>query len=443
MRRKLSHMQIIALGFFLMIITGTILLMLPISNQERVWTPFVDALFTATSASCVTGQVVRDTATYWSSFGHVVIITLIQIGGLGFMTIATLFFLACRKRMGLRKRAVMVESISYSQVAGILPFVKKIILGTMMFEGIGAVLLSIRFIPQFGLGRGIAYSVFHSISAFCNAGFDLMGIREPYISFCDYSGDWLVSLTIMFLVVMGGLGFMVWDDLLQKKHHVRRYSLHTKIVLTMSGVLLFGGAALFFLFERNNLGAEMPLHEQILTALFDSVTARTAGFNTTDTAALTDSSKLLTMMLMFIGGNSGSTAGGVKTTTVAVILIYTVCGLKGHQHATVFGRRLEEDSLKKATYVFFANLLLVLGGTLVICTIQNIGVVDVLFECFSAGGTVGMTTGITRDLNTVSKLVIIFLMYCGRVGSISFGSALLEKRALPPVTAPTEQITIG
>ncbi|MBQ4564357.1 MAG: Trk family potassium uptake protein [Lachnospiraceae bacterium] len=443
MRRKLSHMQIIALGFFLMIITGTILLMLPISNQERVWTPFVDALFTATSASCVTGQVVRDTATYWSSFGHVVIITLIQIGGLGFMTIATLFFLACRKRMGLRKRAVMVESISYSQVAGILPFVKKIILGTMMFEGIGAVLLSIRFIPQFGLGRGIAYSVFHSISAFCNAGFDLMGIREPYISFCDYSGDWLVSLTIMFLVVMGGLGFMVWDDLLQKKHHVRRYSLHTKIVLTMSGVLLFGGAALFFLFERNNLGAEMSLHEQILTALFDSVTARTAGFNTTDTAALTDSSKLLTMMLMFIGGNSGSTAGGIKTTTVAVILIYTVCGLKGHQHATVFGRRLEEDSLKKATYVFFANLLLVLGGTLVICTIQNIGVVDVLFECFSAGGTVGMTTGITRDLNTVSKLVIIFLMYCGRVGSISFGSALLEKRALPPVTAPTEQITIG
>ncbi len=443
MRRRLSHMQIIALGFFLMIVTGTLLLMLPISSQGREWTPFIDALFTATSASCVTGQVVRDTATYWSSFGHVVIITLIQIGGLGFMTIATLFFLACRKRMGLRKRAVMVESISYSQVAGILPFVKKIILGTLFFEGIGALILSIRFIPEFGLRRGIAYSIFHAISAFCNAGFDLMGIKEPYSSFCDYSGDWLVNLTIMFLVVMGGLGFMVWDDLLQKKHHVRRYSLHTKIVLTMSFVLIFGGATLFFLFERNNLGTDMPLHEQVLTALFDSVTARTAGFNTTDTAALTDSSKLLTMILMFIGGNSGSTAGGVKTTTIAVILIYTVCGLKGYQHATVFGRRLEEDSLKKATYVFFANLLLVLGGTLVICTIQNIGVVDVLFECFSAGGTVGMTTGITRDLKTVSKLVVIFLMYCGRVGSISFGSALMERRALPPVTAPTEQITIG
>ncbi len=443
MRHKLSHMQIIALGFFLMIVTGTLLLMLPIASQERVWTPFIDALFTATSASCVTGQVVRDTATYWSAFGHVVIITLIQIGGLGFMTIATLFFLACRKRMGLRKRAVMVESISYSQVAGILPFVKKIVLGTLFFEGMGAVLLSIRFIPEFGLGRGIAYSVFHAISAFCNAGFDLMGIREPYSSFCNYSGDWLVSLTVIFLIVMGGLGFMVWDDLWQKKFHVRRYSLHTKIVLTMSAVLIFGGATLFFLFEQDNLGAEMPLHEQILTALFDSVTARTAGFNTTDTGALTDSSKLLTMILMFIGGNSGSTAGGVKTTTIAVILIYTVCGLRGHQHATVFGRRLEEDSIKKATYVFFANLMLVLGGTLVICTVQNIGVVDVLFECFSAGGTVGMTTGITRDLTTVSKMVIIFLMYCGRVGSISFGSALLERRALPPVTAPTEQITIG
>ena len=443
MRRKLSHMQVIAVGFFLMIMTGTFLLMLPIASRERVWTPFIDALFTATSASCVTGQVVRDTATYWSAFGHVVIITLIQIGGLGFMTIATLFFLACRKRMGLRKRAVMVESISYSQVAGILPFVKKIIFGTLFFEGVGAVLLSIRFIPEFGLGRGLAYSVFHAISAFCNAGFDLMGVKEPYISFCDYSGDWLVSGTLMFLIVMGGLGFMVWDDLFQKKHHVRRYSLHTKIVLTMFVILTFGGTVLFFLFERNNLGAELPLHEQILTALFDSVTARTAGFNTTDTAALTDSSKLLTMMLMFIGGNSGSTAGGVKTTTVAAILIYTVCGLKGHQHATVFGRRLEEDSLKKATYVFFANLMLVLGGTLVICTVQQIGVVDVLFECFSAGGTVGMTTGITRNLNMISKLVIIFLMYCGRVGSISFGSALLEKRALPPVTAPTEQITIG
>lgn len=443
MRRKLSHMQIIALGFFLMIMVGTVLLMLPISSRSGQWTAFIDALFTATSASCVTGQVVKDTGTYWSTFGHVVIIVLIQVGGLGFMTIATLFFLACRKRMGLRKRAVMVESISYSQVAGILPFVKKIVLGTLFFEGMGALLLSIRFIPEFGPGRGIAYSVFHAISAFCNAGFDLMGIKEPYSSFCDYSGDWLVSLTIMFLIVMGGLGFMVWEDIGQKKLDVRRYSLHTKIVLTMSAVLIFGSTALFFLFERDNLGAGLPLHEQVLTALFDSVTARTAGFNTTDTAGLTDSSKLLTIILMFIGGNSGSTAGGVKTTTIAVILIYTVCGLRGHQHATVFGRRLEEDSIKKATYVFFTNLLLALGGTLVICGVQKFDVLDVMVECFSAGGTVGMTTGITRELNTVSKLVIIFLMYCGRVGSISFGSALLEKRALPPVTAPTEKITIG
>lgn len=443
MRRKLSHIQIIALGFFLMIMTGTFLLMLPISSQSRQWTTAIDALFTAASASCVTGQVVRDTGTYWSTFGQVVIITLIQIGGLGFMTIATLFFLACRKRMGLRKRAVMVESISYTQVAGILPFVKRIVLGTLFFEGTGALILSIRFIPEFGLGKGIAYSVFHAISAFCNAGFDLMGIKEPYSSFCDYSGDWLVSSTLMFLIVMGGLGFMVWDDLWQKKLNVRRYCLHTKIVLTMSAVLVFGGAALFLLFERNNLGAAIPLHEQILTSLFDSVTARTAGFNTTDTARLTDASKLLTIILMFIGGNSGSTAGGVKTTTIAVILIYAVCGLRGHQHATVFGRRLEEDSLKKATYVFFTNLLLALCGTLVICGLQSFDVLDVMLECFSAIGTVGMTTGITRELNAVSKLVIIFLMYCGRVGSISFGSALLERRALPPVTAPAENITIG
>lgn len=443
MKRRLSHMQIIALGFFLMIMTGTILLMLPVSSQNGQWTGFVDALFTATSASCVTGQVVKDTGTYWSSFGHVVIITLIQIGGLGFMTIATLFFLACRKRMGLRKRAVMVESISYSRMEGILPLVKRILLGTLFFEGTGALILATRFVPEFGWGRGIAYSVFHAISAFCNAGFDLMGIKEPYCSFVDYAGDWVVSGTLMALIVIGGLGFMVWDDLWQKKFNVRRYTLHTKIVLTVSAVLIFGGAALFFLFERNNLGAELSVGDQILTALFDSVTARTAGFNTTDTAALSMPSKLLTMILMFIGGNSGSTAGGVKTTTVAVLLIYTVSGIRGQQHATIFGRKLEDDSLKKATYVFFTNLMLALGGTLIICGVQELGLIDVLFECFSASGTVGMTTGITRDLLTVSKLVIIFLMYCGRVGSISFGSALLEKKALPPVTAPTEKITIG
>lgn len=443
MKRKLTHTQIIALGFFLMIMTGTVLLMLPISSKGREWTGFIDALFTATSASCVTGLVVKDTATYWSTFGHIVIITLIQIGGLGFMTIATLFFLTLRKRMGLRKRAVMVESISYTQVAGIVPFVKRIIFGTMIFEGTGAVILAAKFIPEFGPGKGLAYGVFHSISAFCNAGFDLMGVKEPYSSFCYYAGDWVINVTLMLLIAIGGLGFMVWDDIAQKKLNVRRYSLHSKIVLAMSGILTFGGALLFYLFERNNLGANLSVGDQILTALFDSVTARTAGFNTTDTAALSGPSKLLTMILMLIGGSSGSTAGGIKTTTIAVILIYTICGLRGHQHATIFGRRLEDDSLKKATYVLFVNLLLALMGTLVICGIQGLDLVDGLFETFSAIGTVGMTTGITRDLNTVSRLIVIFLMYCGRVGSISFGSALLERKALPPVTAPTENITIG
>ena len=443
MKRKLTHTQIIALGFFLMIMTGTVLLMLPISSKGREWTGFIDALFTATSASCVTGLVVKDTATYWSTFGHIVIITLIQIGGLGFMTIATLFFLTLRKRMGLRKRAVMVESISYTQVAGIVPFVKRIIFGTMIFEGTGAVILAAKFIPEFGPGKGLAYGVFHSISAFCNAGFDLMGVKEPYSSFCYYAGDWVINVTLMLLIAIGGLGFMVWDDIAQKKLNVRRYSLHSKIVLAMSGILTFGGALLFYLFERNNLGANLSVGDQILTALFDSVTARTAGFNTTDTAALSGPSNLLTMVLMLIGGSSGSTAGGIKTTTIAVILIYTICGLRGHQHATIFGRRLEDDSLKKATYVLFVNLLLALMGTLVICGIQGLDLVDGLFETFSAIGTVGMTTGITRDLNTVSRLIVIFLMYCGRVGSISFGSALLERKALPPVTAPTENITIG
>lgn len=321
---------------------------------------------------------------------------------------------------------------------------KLVFLGTLLAEGLGAVLLSIRFVPQMGWGRGIYYGVWHSISAFCNAGFDLMGpYSGEYSSFTAYAGDPLVSLTICALILVGGTGFLVWEDLVQNKFHWRRYRLQTKVVLTMNLLLTVGGGALFFLLERNNLGAGRPVGEQALSALFDAVTPRTAGFNSTDTGALTSGSLLLTIIFMFIGGSPGSTAGGVKTTTVFVILLHAFSGIRRERSANAFGRSIGDDALKKATAVLYTNLLLALVGAVAVCAIQPLALTEVLFETFSAIGTAGMTMGITRDLLPLSRIIIIFLMYCGRVGSISFAVALLEKRATPPVTLPREDITIG
>ena len=427
-----------------MIGIGTALLMLPVSSRAPGGASFLDALFAATSASCVTGLVPQDTGTYWTTFGQVVLILLIQVGGLGFMSIATLFLLLLRRRLGLRQREVVVDSISYNQLGGFVPFIRLVFLGTILAEGIGAVLLSIRFVPQMGWGRGIYYGVWHSTSAFCNAGFDLMGpYTGEYSSFTAYAGDPLVSLTICALILVGGTGFLVWEDLARNRLCWRRYRLQTKVVLTMNLILTLGGGALFFLLERSNLGAGKPLGEQALSALFDAVTPRTAGFNSTDTGALSSGSLLLTIIFMFIGGSPGSTAGGVKTTTVFVILLHAFAGVRRERGANAFGRSIGDDTLKKATAVLYTNLLLALVGAVAICAIQAMPLTEVLFETFSAIGTAGMTMGITRDLVPLSRIIIIFLMYCGRVGSISFAVALLEKKAIPPVTLPREDITIG
>ena len=277
-RAKMSSVQVIALGFFIMIMTGTALLMLPVSSRAPGGVPFGDALFTSTSASCVTGLVMRDTGTCWTTFGQLVIITLIQIGGLGFMTIATLFSMLLRRRLGLREREVVVDSISYHQLGGIVPFIRFILFGAVLVEGVGAMLLSIRFVQQYGPGRGIYYGIWHSISAFCNAGFDLLGSHSgEYSSFSAYVDDPLVIITLCGLILTGGAGFLVWDDLVRNKWRWRRYRLQTKVVLVMNLLLVFGGGALFFLFERNNLGAGRPLGEQLLGALFDAVTPPDAG----------------------------------------------------------------------------------------------------------------------------------------------------------------------
>ena len=439
---RFSQTQIIALGFFLIISIGALLLMLPISTRNGMGASFREALFTATSASCVTGLIVHDTYTFWSPFGQAVILALIQLGGLGFMTIATLFSLLLRRKIGIRERELLSESINSSHIGGIVRLTKKIAFGTLFCELAGAVFLTFRFCPDFGFWSGLWAAIFTSVSAFCNAGFDLLGRFGEYSSLTPYAGDVLVNVTIMLLIITGGIGFLVWDDIATHKFHWKRYDLHTKIVLSVSFLLTFGGAALFFLLEcRANAGISWT--ERILTSLFDSVTARTAGFNTTDTAALSNGSKLLTMILMFIGGSPGSTAGGIKTTTVAVLMAYAFSYVRRSASFGMFGRRFEDDSLKKASAVFFTNLSLALIATIIISAVQVLPLPDVLFETFSAIGTVGMSTGITRELLPVSQFIIIFLMYCGRVGSLSFATAISAKRPKPPVMDPVEKITIG
>ena len=441
---KLTPGRMLAVGFLGIILAGALLLSLPFANRTGRPLPFLDCLFTSTSATCVTGLVAADTWTQFNGLGQLILLLLIQVGGLGYMTMVLMASMLLGRKISLRQRDLMLESVSAERLSDVYILLRYILCGTAAIECAGAALLAVRFVPELGLGRGTWYAVFHSISAFCNAGFDLMGpYSGAYSSFTAYAGDPLVTLTVCALILVGGTGFLVWEDLARNKIHWRRYRLQTKVVLTVTLVLTFGGGLLFFLLERNNLGAGRPLGEQILSALFDAVTPRTAGFNSTDTGALSSGSLLLTIIFMFIGGSPGSTAGGVKTTTAFVILLHAFSGIRRERSANAFGRSIGDDALKKATAVLYTNLLLALVGAVAICAIQPVGLTEVLFESFSAIGTAGMTMGITRDLVPLSRLIIIFLMYCGRVGSISFAVALLEKRAIPPVTLPREEITIG
>lgn len=437
MKRKLSSTKIIALGYLIMILVGALLLMLPFATVKPI--NFGEALFTATSASCVTGLVVVDTATTYTYFGQAVLLTLIQIGGLGFMTISILFIRLMRKRIGLREKEIVTEGLNTTQLNDIPTLVKFIVKGTALIEFCGAVLLSVRFIKLFGVAKGIWYSIFHSVSAFCNAGFDLFGsVSGEYSSLTMFSDDWLVTLTVSALILLGGLGFFIWADIIKNKLTVKRWRLHTKVTVFVNIALVLVGTALFFALEKDGAFPERLLH-----AIFDSITPRTAGFNTVDTASLSSGGKLLTIVLMFIGGCPGSTAGGIKTTTVAVMLLFAFSQARRSRGVVVFGRSIKKDALEKATAVFFYNLTLAVVGALVIMTAQSLPLEDVLFEVFSAIDTVGMTTGITRELLPISRAVIALLMYLGRVGSMSFALALMEKRAKPLVEYPPEDLTIG
>ncbi len=439
----LSRVQIIVLSFFLVIAAGTVLLMLPAATRAGEQTSLSDAFFTAVSAACVTGLVVADTWSHWTVFGQAVILAMIQIGGLGFITISSLFFLMTKKRMNLSQRFVLQDSISAFHNGGIMRLAKKVLTGTALIEEIGAVLLSIRFIPRYGVKKGMYYSIFHAVSAFCNAGFDLMGCTEPYTSFTGYYDDVLVTLVLCALILTGGIGFVVWDDMTAHKLQVRRYSLQSKIVLSATVLLVGIPAVLFFVSEYNGSMKEYSLSGRICASLFCAVTPRTAGFNTVDTAGLSDAGYLMTVVLMFIGGCPGSTAGGIKVTTIVILMLSCIASMQRERYISIFGRRIEHDSVARATNVFMVNLALALGVAFLICLIQKLPIRDVLFETISAISTVGMSTGVTRELNTLSRMLVALLMFCGRVGSLSFALALTNHKQESSVKLPLEQITIG
>lgn len=445
LKNSLTYVRIIAMGYLAVIILGTLLLLLPGMTAEGFRTDFLTALFTATSATCVTGLVVVDTATHWTLLGQVIILLMIQIGGLGFMTMGVLLAMLLKKRITLRVRGLLQESMNYMQMGGVLRLLKTAFQGTLLFEGVGAVLLAFRFIPVFGLSKGIFYGIFHSISAFCNGGFDLMGTYSgKYSSLVEFHGDILINVVIMALIILGGIGFFVWSDIRKNGLHWKKYMLHTKITLFTTAFLLVGGTILFWLFEKENLLGGMNGKDQLLAAAFSSVTARTAGFNTIDTGGLTSASKLLTIVLMFIGGSPGSTAGGIKTVTAMVLVTYVWSNLRESKGVNIFYRRLDDDVIRKASNVVVISLMMAVTSVIIICFMQPyLSVEDIMFEVFSAIGTVGMSTGITRDLTTASRILIILLMYCGRIGSMSFALSFTERKKAAPVQLPVEKIMIG
>ena len=441
MIKRRTNVEILALGFAIVILVGTFLLLLPISSNH---TDFLDALFTATSATCVTGLVVYDTATHWTLFGQIVILILIQIGGLGFITIGVFLATYLKKKISLRQRGLIEESVSSLKLAGGVKLVKHIIKGTFLFEGIGAVILSLVFIEDFGLLKGIYLGIFHSVSAFCNAGFDLLGIIEPYGSLTPYASNIVVNITIMILIIIGGLGFVVWQDLYEKKLHFRNYLLQTKIVLITSFIFIFGGAFLFYIFEYQHALASLSSEEAILASFFQSITCRTAGFNTIDVSHLKPATSLLMMLMMFVGGSPGSTAGGIKTATFAVLIIFVYSTMTNKSEANAFNRRFDSKTIKKACSVFLINFIFIIISSFIIFNDQpHLPMQDTFFEIFSALGTVGISTGITRVLSMTSKITIILLMYCGRVGSLTLALSLSKKKKISNCKNPVEKISIG
>ena len=442
-KKRLSYARVIVIGILITILIGTLFLMLPISTRSGESAGFTRSLFTATSAVCVTGIVLEDTYTFWSLFGQTVIILLIQIGGLGFMTFITLFSLFMGRQVGLRERRLIMESSGIMELGSVMALLKRIIYGTFAIEGCGALLLSFRFCFEFGFWKGIYYSVFHSISAFCNAGFDLMGIHGKFSSLIPYANDLYVNIIIISLIFIGGIGFIVWNDFINHKFKFRRYRLHSKIVLTTSLILILLGSFLFFVFEYNASLKDMALHEKILASVFQSITPRTAGFATIDNAKLSESGTLLTVVLMLIGGSSGSTAGGMKVGTLAILFLGMFAAAEKKKDIVVFRRRIDGDAVKQASSIAFIYISVVIISSCLLCAIDGVPLGAAMFETSSAIGTVGSSMSLTPALSTISRYILIFMMFGGRAGGLTLALFLAERNKIVPVEHPSEKILIG
>jgi trk system potassium uptake protein TrkH len=441
--------SVIALGFVAIILLGAFLLMLPISSQSGEFTDPLDAAFTAVSATCVTGLAVVDTGTYWSLFGQIVIIVLIQIGGLGFMTMAVLLSRIIRRKVTPRERMLVAMSYNLNTYESTMPLVTRILVGTFAAEGLGAAALATQFIPIFGTREGIYKSIYHSVSAFCNAGFDLFGdYSGRYSSLVAFNDNPVVAYTIMFLIVFGGIGFVVWDDLINLAFKKKRVSAYSKFVMIVYGILLFGGAILFMIFEWSNPATigNMSIGNKIMNSLFQSVTMRTAGFSMIDNAAMNESSQLLSVALMFVGGASGSTAGGVKVATMG-ILLYTVFSVSiGKTEVLIFGRKISHESFMRSVAVVVVQLFLVIVGTAAVSYSMDMDTMTALFEIMSAGGTVGISLGVTPSLNIFSKIIVMLMMYFGRVGILTVTYAVmfnLSKKNVSGVSHPEANMLVG
>lgn len=432
--------RFIILTFLLIIIIGGILLSLPISSKSGKFTNPIDALFTANSATCVTGLVVVDTGTHYTFFGQIVILILIQIGGLSYMTIFTFLALLLGRKIPLLDRIILKESINFFSVGGIIKLARRILFIVLIFEGVGAIILASVFVKDYGILTGLFYGIFHSVSAFCNAGFDLLG---NFISLTNYKGNILLNITVILLIITGGIGFGVISEIIDF-HKSKKLSLHTKLVLTVTAILIISGTILIFLFERNNLSTLKPLtiKEKILTSIFQAVTPRTAGFNTINIGYLNLSTLILLILFMFIGASPGGTGGGIKTSTFAIILMNIKNTIKGREGVTIYDRCVDSSTVKKSYLIFTASIFLIFLSTFLLSITEKFGLINILFEVTSAFGTVGLSTGITPYLSPFGKIIIMFTMFAGRVGILSILTSISVKK--PQRTyLPEDKVMVG
>lgn len=436
---ELNPPRFLVVGFGVLIVLGAILLSLPIASKNGESIGFINALFTSASAVCVTGLTVVNTAEHWSLFGHIVILILIQMGGLGFMTSATIMALLVGRKISLKERLIIREQLNQDSLSGLVRLTRYVIISTFIIEGIGALLLSTRFIPIFGLIKGIWFSIFHAISAFCNAGFDIIGN-----SMMSFVGDFTVNLTICFLIIVGGLGFSVLIDISNKKNF-NRLSLHSKLVLSITIALIAIGMLIIFIVERNNpdsLGG-LSKGEKLLASFFQAVIPRTAGFNSVDISKIYDTTAFIMIILMFIGGSPGSTAGGIKTTTFGATLLTTLAVIKGDKDVVVFKRRINQQIINRSLAIVSIGLILILIVSVVLTITEESSFLDILFETTSAFGTVGLTRGITPNLSNIGKLVITLTMYAGRVGPLTMAFAFAQRQKQSLYRHSEENIIVG